>query len=79
MSSFEHPFLQGIFSPTEVVELRQHCFTPAGVFEPGVYYAGHLPSIAFEMGLVDRLPPVRGKNAEIRPKQPPQDPDNSEA
>jgi len=76
--AFEHQCLQGIFHPTDVVELRQHCFTPAGVFEPGVYYAGHLPSIAFEMGLVDKLPPVRGKNAEICPKQPPQDTESPE-
>jgi hypothetical protein len=53
------------FLPTEVVELRQVCFTPARLFEPGKYIAGDLPSIAFEMGLVDRLPPIRGKNGEL--------------
>jgi hypothetical protein len=55
------------FLPTEVVELRQVCFTPGRVFEPGKYIAGDLPSVAFEMGLVDRLPPVRGKSEELEP------------
>jgi hypothetical protein len=64
--SIEHRLYRQTFMPTEVVELRQICFTPGRVFEPGRYIAGDLPSVAFEMGLVDRLPPVRGKNAEIR-------------
>lgn len=63
----EHRFIQGLFAPTEIVELRQFCFTPGKVFEPGVYYAGQLPSIAFEMGLVDKLPPVRGKSEQHGP------------
>jgi hypothetical protein len=58
------------FLPTEAVVLRQTCFTPGRVFEPGRYIAGDLPSVAFDMGLVDRLPPVRGKNAEVREKPP---------
>lgn len=66
----EHRFIQGLFAPTELVELRQFCFTPGKVFEPGVYYAGQLPGIAFEMGLVDRLPPVRGKSEELDPNFP---------
>jgi hypothetical protein len=41
------------------------CFTPGRVFEPGKYIVGELPDIAFEMGLVDRLPPVKGKSAQI--------------
>jgi hypothetical protein len=61
-----HHLSRTIFSPTEVVELRQICFTPGRVFEPGHYIAGSLPHVAFEMGLVDSLPPVRGKSAEIR-------------
>ena len=65
--SFERRFLQSVFAPTEVVELRQVCFAPGKVFEPGLYYAGQLPRAAFEMGLVDKLPPVRGKSADIRP------------
>ncbi|HEY9700412.1 MAG TPA: hypothetical protein V6D10_24365 [Trichocoleus sp.] len=64
--SIEHRIFRNTFVPTEVVELRQVCFTPARVFTPGKYFAGELPSIAFEMGLVDRLPPVKGKSAEIK-------------
>lgn len=65
----EHRLYRSAFLPTEVVELRQICFTPGRVFEPGRYIAGDLPDIAFEMGLVDSLPPVRGKSAEVRPKE----------
>jgi hypothetical protein len=54
-----------MFLETEVVELRQMCFTPGRMFEPGKYIAGELPDIAFEMGLVDKLPPVRGQSEEI--------------
>lgn len=64
----EHHLSQGLFAPTELVMLRQACFTPSRMFEPGVYFAGQLPGVAFEMGLVDKLPPIRGKNAEIRPQ-----------
>ena len=66
--TIEHRLFRTTFLPTEVVELRQTCFTPAHVFTPGKYIAGELPSIAFELGLVDHLPPVRGKNSEIRDK-----------
>ncbi|MBD1823534.1 hypothetical protein H6F51_13685 [Cyanobacteria bacterium FACHB-DQ100] len=55
-----------MFLPAETVQLRQTCFTPGKVYQPGRYIAGELPDVAFEMGLVDKLPPVRGKNAEIR-------------
>ncbi|MBD2110655.1 MULTISPECIES: hypothetical protein [Cyanophyceae] len=54
-----------MFLNTEIVELRQMCFTPGRVFEPGKYIAGDLPDTAFEMGLVDKLPPVRGKSEKI--------------
>lgn len=64
----EHRLYRQTFLPTEVVQLRQVCFTPGRMFEPGKYIAGDLPDIAFEMGLVDALPPIRGKNAEIRAK-----------
>lgn len=64
----EHRLYRQTFLPTEVVQLRQVCFTPGRVFEPGKYIAGDLPDIAFEMGLVDRLPPIRGKSAEVRGK-----------
>lgn len=61
----ERRMFRGMFTPGEVVQLRQMCFTPGRVFEPGKYIVGELPDIAFEMGLVDRLPPVKGKNAQI--------------
>lgn len=64
----EHRLYRQTFLPTEVVQLRQVCFTPGRVFEPGKYIAGDLPDIAFEMNLVEQLPPVRGKNAEVRDK-----------
>jgi len=62
----ENRMFRGAFLPDEMVELRQLCLTPGRIFEPGKYLAGELPDLAFEMGLVDRLPPVRGKNAEIQ-------------
>jgi len=57
---------RGVFAPGEVVQLRQLCFTPGRVFTPGMYIAGQLPDVAFEMGLVEQLPPVKGKNAQIK-------------
>ncbi|MEO0770044.1 MAG: hypothetical protein AAFY72_11540 [Cyanobacteria bacterium J06649_4] len=56
-----------VFAETEIVELRQICMTPSGLFEPGKYLVGQLPDEAFEMGLVEALPPVRGKSEEIAP------------
>lgn len=70
--SFEHRIFQNVFAPTDLVVLRQVYFTPGQVFEPGVYYAGQLPGAVFDMGLVDQLPPVRGKSAELRPRQHPE-------
>ena len=64
----EKKMFRGLFEPTEVVELRQMCFTSGKVFAPGKYIVGELPDIAFEMGLVDKLPPVKGKNVENPPK-----------
>jgi hypothetical protein len=62
-----------MFLNDEVVELRQICMTPGRVFEPGKYLSGELPDIAFEMGLVEKLPPVRGKSEEIgEPREPEQ-------
>jgi hypothetical protein len=58
---------KGLFVPSEIVQLKQMCFTPGKVFQPGKYIAGELPDIAFEMGLVEALPPVKGKNAQIEP------------
>ncbi len=63
--AIERRMSRHMFQPGEVVELRQMCFTPGRLFEPGKYLVGDLPDLAFEMGLVDRLPPVRGKSAEI--------------
>lgn len=61
----ERRLSRAMFLETEVVELRQMCLTPGRVFEPGKYLAGELPDIAFEMGLVDKLPPVRGHSEDI--------------
>ncbi|MGD1897301.1 MAG: hypothetical protein ACFB16_10180 [Phormidesmis sp.] len=58
-----------VFAETEIVELRQVCMTASGLFEPGKYIVGQLPDEAFEMGLVDSLPPVKGKSEEIAPPQ----------
>lgn len=69
----EQKRFRGMFDAEERVELRQVCFTPSQVFQPGTYIAGNLPDIAFEMGLVEKLPPVRGKSAEI------QDADNNDS
>ncbi|KAM3100732.1 hypothetical protein ACKFKF_10890 [Phormidesmis sp. 146-12] len=60
-----------MFLPGEEVQLRQMCFTPGKLYQPGKYIAGELPDVAFDMGLVDRLPPVRGKSEEIEPEKPP--------
>ena len=62
----ERRISQDMFAPSEIVQLRQFCFTPGRVFTPGKYIAGELPNVAFEMGLVEQLPPVRGKNAQIK-------------
>jgi hypothetical protein len=67
----ERRMSRAMFLPDEMVQLRQICFTPGKVFQPGRYIAGELPDTAFEMGLVDKLPPVRGKNAEIRESEQP--------
>lgn len=61
----ERKMFRGMFDQTEVVQLRQTCFTPSRVFEAGQYMVGELPDIAFDMGLVERLPSVRGNSAEL--------------
>ncbi|KJH70335.1 hypothetical protein [Aliterella atlantica] len=68
----EQKIYRARFLPTEVVRLKQTCFTLGRAFEPGKYIAGQLPDIAFEMGLVEQLPPVRGKNAKIKNIEAPQ-------
>jgi hypothetical protein len=50
-----------MFLETEIVELRQTCFTPGRMFEPGYYRVEELPDVAFDMGLVDKLPADEGK------------------
>jgi hypothetical protein len=52
----ERKMFRDAFLPTEVVELRQPCFTFGQIFQPGRYRAADLPDLAFEMGLVDHLP-----------------------
>ncbi len=66
----ERRMYRDIFAPGEVVQLKQFCFTPGRVFAPGKYIVGELPDIAFEMALVEQLPPVKGKNAEIKNTEP---------
>ncbi|OKH39456.1 hypothetical protein NIES2119_06905 [[Phormidium ambiguum] IAM M-71] len=63
-----------MFPPAQEVVLKQYCFTPGRVFEPGKYIVGDLPDVAFEMGLVEQLPPVKGKNEQI--KNPPNPSEN---
>ncbi|NEP61799.1 MAG: hypothetical protein F6K31_33410 [Symploca sp. SIO2G7] len=63
--ALERRLSRAMFEPTEIVELRQICFTPGRVFEPGKYITGDLPDVAFTMGLVEKLPPVRGKSEEV--------------
>ncbi|MEL7223433.1 MAG: hypothetical protein AAGL17_00920 [Cyanobacteria bacterium J06576_12] len=65
--ALERRLSRAVFAETEIVELRQICMTPSGLFEPGKYLVGQLPDEAFEMGLVETLPPVRGKSEEIAP------------
>ncbi|HEY9598123.1 MAG TPA: hypothetical protein V6D33_10675 [Cyanophyceae cyanobacterium] len=72
----EKRMFRGMFAPGEVVELRQMCFTPGRIFEPGKYIAGELPDVAFEMGLVEKLPPVKGKDAELTDTETPPERDS---
>ena len=66
--ALERRLSRAMFEETEIVELRQVCFTPGRLFEPGKYLVGDLPDTAFEMGLVDKLPPVREKGEETEPE-----------
>jgi len=68
----ERKMFRGMFLPSEVVQLKQPCFTPGRLFEPGKYNVADLPDIAFDMGLVDHLPPVKGNSAEHLNTQNPQ-------
>ncbi|MFK8184307.1 MAG: hypothetical protein AB8B99_13115 [Phormidesmis sp.] len=66
--ALERRLARDMFNENAIVELRQVCMTPSGLFEPGKYLVGQLPDAAFEMGLVEALPPVRGKSEEIDPE-----------
>lgn len=63
--AIERKMFRGMFAPSEVVKLKQYCFTFERVFAPGNYTAEELPDTAFEMGMVEKLPPTKGKNAAI--------------
>lgn len=57
-----------LFEAGQTVELKHLCFTPGRLFQPGHYLAGELPDVAFDMGLVEALPPVRGKSEQHPPE-----------
>jgi hypothetical protein len=41
------------------------------LFEAGKYNVADLPDVAFDMGLVDHLPPVKGNSSEnLNPQNP---------
>ncbi|KPQ36283.1 MAG: hypothetical protein HLUCCA11_07045 [Phormidesmis priestleyi Ana] len=71
--AIERRLARDMFNENAIVELRQVCMTPSGFFQPGKYLVGQLPDAAFEMGLVEALPPVRGKSEEIAPPTDSQD------
>lgn len=71
----ERKMWRGMFTPGEVVQLKQMCLTPGKIFQPGKYIVGDLPDVAFEMGLVESIPPVKGRNAQLEtPSEPEQEP-----
>ena len=59
--ALERRMSRDIFAVGEIVQLKQMCLTPGKVFQPGKYIVGELPDIAFEMGLVEKLPPIQGE------------------
>jgi hypothetical protein len=68
--AIESSRFRGMFAPTEIVELKQICFTPSRVFQPGNYTAEELPDIAFEMGLVQKASSTNEQNDNsLDPKQ----------
>lgn len=69
--AIERKMFRGMFAPSEIVQLKQYCFTSGKVFAPGNYTSGELPDIAFEMGLVEKLPPDKAKSAEIKDRETP--------
>lgn len=67
--ALERKMFRGMFLPTEVVELKHPCFTPGRLFEPGKYQVADLPDVAFDMGLVGSLPPVKGPSSKTIPPE----------
>lgn len=65
--AIERRMSRDMFNESAIVELRQTCMTSSGLFEPGKYLVGQLPDAAFEMGLVEALPPTGGKREDIDP------------
>ena len=43
-------------------ELKQVCFTPSRVFQPGQYTVKDLPDIAFEMGLIEKASSINDQD-----------------
>ncbi|MEZ2238157.1 hypothetical protein [Microcoleus sp.] len=62
--ALESKRFRGMFAPGEIVQLKQPCFTPGRLFEPGKYQVSELPDVAFDMGLVDHLPSVKGNSSQ---------------
>ncbi len=62
--ALESKRFRGMFKPGEIVQLKQPCFTPGRLFEPGKYQVADLPDVAFDMGLVDHLPTVKGNSSQ---------------
>lgn len=50
---------RALFAPSQLVELKQLCFTPGRLFAPGHYRAEELPDTAFDMGLVQAIAPTK--------------------
>ena len=63
--AIERRRFRGIFAPAEQVELKQVCFTPSRIFQPGKYKVEDLPDIAFEMGLVEKVSSTREQNEDV--------------
>lgn len=62
--AIESKRFRGMFQPGEIVQLKQPCFTPGRLFEPGKYQVADLPDVAFDMGLVEHLPQVKGNSSQ---------------
>lgn len=67
--AIERRMSRDMFNENAIVELRQMCLTPTGMFEAGRYFCWELPDEAFDMGLVEALPSVRGNSEELPPEK----------